>query len=233
MARSTPSLRLASSIFTPGATFQPSGSAPAAPNMQGGAAARDMVNLGKIFSGYRDAAPDYGKFGQANIANLGAIERAEQYGDHSIEMAEQQAHWQGKVDNWNRLNTKAAAGEAQQNAWKSVGLQLAGTALGFVSDKRTKHDINPIDDALQKLRELKPVTFKYNEGYNVDSDRLHHGFIAQEYKDVLPDATFYDEVQDLYSIDPIDVIALLVRSVQQLETKVARMEAQHALAGVK
>jgi len=33
-------------------------------------------------------------------------------------------------------------------------------------------------------------------------------------------------------IDTIELIALLVRSVQQLETKVTRMEAQHALAGV-
>jgi hypothetical protein len=49
----------------------------------------------------------------------------------------------------------------------------------------------------------------------------------------MPDATYYDESIDRMCIDTTELIALLVRSVQQLETKVARMEAQHALAGVK
>ena len=231
MARTTP--RMAGSVFGPKAMLQLSSYNTPAPNMQGGAAAAGLANLGKVFSTFRDSSPDYSKVFQAGIANDAAIERAEMAGDHAIASAEQKARWQEKADNWNRLNAKKASGEAQQNAWLGTGIKLAGTALGFLSDERTKHDINPIDDALQKLRKLKPVTFKYNEEYSVDSDRLHHGFIAQEYKDVLPDATFYDEVQDLYSIDPIDVIALLVRSVQQLETKVARMEAQHALVGVK
>ena len=62
---------------------------------------------------------------------------------------------------------------------------------------------------------------------------MHHGFIAQEYKEVVPDATYYDSDSDKLCIDTSDLIGLLVRAVQQLETKVTRLEAANALVGVK
>lgn len=111
-----------------------------------------------------------------------------------------------------------------------TGATLIGSAL--ISDERTKNNIEHIQDALATLRELRPVTFYYNEEYSSTPERLHHGFIAQEYIKHMPDATYYDESIDRMCIDTIELIALLVRSVQQLETKVTRMEAQHALAGV-
>ena len=64
-------------------------------------------------------------------------------------------------------------------------------------------------------------------------ERMHHGFIAQEYEKVMPDATYYDGEYEKLCIDTVDLIALLVRGIQQLETRVARMEAANALAGVK
>ena len=62
---------------------------------------------------------------------------------------------------------------------------------------------------------------------------MHHGFIAQDYVQVMPDATYYDEELDKMCIDTGDLISLLVRAIQQLETRVVRMEAANALAGVK
>ena len=112
-----------------------------------------------------------------------------------------------------------------------AGIGLIGAAI--LSDERTKNTIEDIDDALSKLRELRPVTFYYNEEYSPTFERLHHGFIAQEYKEVLPEATYYDESQELFCIDTRELIALLVRSVQQLELKIGRLEAVNALAGVK
>ena len=112
----------------------------------------------------------------------------------------------------------------------NTGATLIGSAL--ISDERTKNNIEHIQDALATLRELRPVTFYYNEEYSSTPERLHHGFIAQEYIKHMPDATYYDDSIDRMCIDTIELIALLVRSVQQLETKVTRMEAKHALAGV-
>ena len=49
----------------------------------------------------------------------------------------------------------------------------------------------------------------------------------------MPDATYFDESTGKLCIDTIELIALLVRGIQQLETRVTRMEAKQALAGVK
>ena len=49
----------------------------------------------------------------------------------------------------------------------------------------------------------------------------------------MPDATYYDEEFGKYCIDTADLIGLLVRAVQQLETKVTRLEAANALVGMK
>ena len=102
-----------------------------------------------------------------------------------------------------------------------------------MSDETTKDNVKAIDDALETLRNLKPVTFNYKEEWSTSPERLHHGFIAQQYKEVLPDATYYDEEYGKHCIDTGDLISLLVRAIQQLETRVARMEAKNALAGVK
>ncbi len=124
----------------------------------------------------------------------------------------------------------AASKEASGNMFGQVlgtGIQLA-TAF---SDATMKHDIEPLEDALTTLRNLKPVTFYYNEEYSSSPERLHHGFIAQEYKEVLPDATYYDESIGKLAIDTGDLIAILVSAVQTLESRVSRMEAKNALVG--
>ena len=77
------------------------------------------------------------------------------------------------------------------------------------------------------------MTFNYKPEYSTSPERLHYGFIAQEYKEVMPDATYFDESVQKYCIDPVELIGLLVRSVQQLEERVQYLEATKALAEVK
>ena len=105
--------------------------------------------------------------------------------------------------------------------------------LVLQSDETTKDNIERIDDALETLRNLKPVSFYYKEEYSTNYERKHHGFIAQEFAKVVPDATYFDESIGKMCIDTGDLIGLLVRAVQQLETRVMYLEAQKALAGVK
>lgn len=64
---------------------------------------------------------------------------------------------------------------------------IAGYSLNFSSDRRIKKDIVEINDsvALDKLRLLKPSTYKYID-YRSRTDKVVYGFIAQEVKDVLP-----------------------------------------------
>ena len=136
----------------------------------------------------------------------------------------------------NEIN--AATSDARDKASSSTTdkiIQVGGTLLGaaFMSDETTKNTIEKIEDSLTQLRGLQPVTYYYNEEYSSSPERLHHGFIAQEYQKVMPDATYFDESTGKLCIDTAELIALLVRGIQQLETRVTRMEAAHALIGAK
>ena len=126
-------------------------------------------------------------------------------------------------DTANRASTLSTIGE------------VAKIALPFVikglSDEKLKNTIQDLENATAKLRELHPVTFKYNKETGYDPERTHHGFIAQQYKEVLPDATY--EENGILSIDIMDVIGILVKGFQEMDTRIARLEATRSLAGVK
>ena len=206
-----------------------------AKQMQGGAAAAENASVAENFQTLRAGAPDYGQMEQHAIAAESLKRQARIAADASVKANELIAEGQIKSAKIAaKAEAEAARKEAQGSTFgniASAGITLLGSAL--LSDEKTKNNIENIQDALAVLRELRPVTFYYNEEYSSTPERLHHGFIAQEYVKHMPDATYYDESTDSMCIDTIELIALLVRSVQQLETKVARMEAQHVLEGVK
>ena len=112
------------------------------------------------------------------------------------------------------------------------GIASAALPLAMMSDETTKHTIDELENACAVLRELKPVTFFYKEEFSSSPERMHYGFIAQEYQKVMPDATYYDETIGKLCIDPTELISLLVRANQELQARVSRMEAKQALATV-
>ena len=131
--------------------------------------------------------------------------------------------------------TEKASEDAKQASFGATALGTAakiGVGLITLSDETTKFDVKQISSALETLRNLRPVTFHYKEEFSSSPERMHHGFIAQEFQKVLPDATYYDEGIGKLAIDTGDIIGLLVRANQELETRIARLEATKALAGV-
>ena len=194
--------------------------------------AAGAVSVGQIFNAYREKSPKFdqiantaqsiraneqiaGMQAEAKMANAGISAMA------SVKAAEEQA------------DAMKAAGSASKSAGIMSGIgSIAGAAIGLFSDETTKENIERIDDALATLRELKPVTFNYTEEFSCNPERLHYGFIAQEYKEVMPDATYRDESTGKLCIDPIELIGLLVRANQQLETRITRLEAKSVLETV-
>ena len=205
---------------------------PQGPVIRGGAytptSLGQSVNLGNSYGALRNSATRFDDLAQVTIANR-AAERAT-----ATEM-EAAAHATGLSTLADVKSAKMIA-EAQEAAAKSQAQgSMMGSALGAIgsiggaliglSDESTKHTVERIEDALATLRDLKPVTFYYKDEYSMSPERMHYGFIAQDYSKVMPDATYYDEELDKMCIDTSELIGLLVRSVQQLETRVARMEA--------
>ena len=201
------------------------------------AGAADNVSLADSFSALEKRKPRYDQFAADWISNRANEENAATNAEASIVQAGMQAEadvYTAKA----QAEAEKDAAQANANASKTASTiggiaTVATAALGLFSDEETKHTINKIDDALSTLRQLKPVTFYYKEEYSAYPERMHHGFIAQEFQKVVPDATYFDEINEKLCIDTTDLIALLVRANQQLETRVARLEAKQALAGVK
>ena len=198
-------------------------------------AAAGVVDLGNSFAAQRDKAPRYDQLSAQAIKNASDERTAAMNAEASVLGTGLQAYGQTKGY---ALQAKASikAAKKQAEASKSSGIMGAigsiGGALIGLSDETTKTDVKRIDTALEKLRSLNPVTFHYKEEFSSSPERMHHGFIAQEFQKVLPDATYYDEGIGKMCIDTGDVIGLLVRANQELEARIGMLEAKQALATV-
>ncbi len=199
-------------------------------------AAAGTVDMGNSYASLRKTAPRFDEISATSMAARASVRATDMKtkamtdatkisADASVEAAKLQA--KAAKD----AASSQAKGSMMGSAFGAIG-SIGGALIGL-SDSTTKTDIKAIEDALSTLRQLRPVTFHYKEEWNSSPERMHHGFIAQEYKEVVPDATYYDSDSSKYCIDTGDLIGLLVRAVQQLETKVTRLEAANALVGVK
>jgi len=97
-------------------------------------------------------------------------------------------------------------------------------SVSSLSDKRGKKDISDLEDGLDIVNELKPVTYKYNgEVWGVDDGVTRYGFVADDILEVasqyvkIQEGTVGDEeVDDLKSISMMRMFPMLVKSVQEL-----------------
>ena len=191
-------------------------------------------SLYRAAKGIAENSPDWTQWAADDIRNRAALDVLRMDGEQRMREAEQNYRLEYKRLNRAGRDARNQARRAEGGAVKSALFNtVVPFAVAALSDERTKHDIETIDTALAKLRDLRPVTFYYNEEYSSSPERLHHGFIAQEYKNVMPDATYFDEELGKYCIDTSELIALLVRAIQELENRVTHMEAVQALAGVR
>lgn len=194
------------------------------------------AQLGQIFNELSRKSPDYAAMQANSLAGQGAFERANM---DIISNLHQRGILGNKQNEAKEIVADArtgAAGDMKRGSTIGTALAVAGNLAGLafaVSDETTKTQIEPIENALEILRNLKPVSFHYNEDYSCTPERLHYGFIAQDYAKVMPDATYYDESINKLAIDRGELIGLLVRAIQQLEGRITRMEAKQALEEIK
>ena len=179
----------------------------------------------------RENSPDFGA-----LAATGQKLRAEERVANTMAEADMHAAGVGAVSNTVSSRLQKEGYEAQAAATEKAGMfsaigGIASAAIGL-SDETTKHTIERIDDACSILRQLNPVSFYYKDEYSIFAERKHYGFIAQEYKEHMPDATYFDEHLGKLCIDTSELIGLLVRANQQLETRITKLEAERSLATV-
>lgn len=93
------------------------------------------------------------------------------------------------------------------------------SGISLFSDERLKDKIEELNDALTVIRKLRPVSYYYNEESGLNTTRKHYGFIAQEYFKEMPDAVYTDDVRGYLKIDTQELIGVLVKAVQELDTE--------------
>jgi hypothetical protein len=94
-----------------------------------------------------------------------------------------------------------------------------------LSDARLKTDIQNITDPLEKALRLRGCTYRRNDVIGDDEDirrRICMGVIAQETRDVLPEAVYYDEKHDLHSVNYHSVVALLIEAIKDMRAEYTR-----------
>ena len=94
-----------------------------------------------------------------------------------------------------------------------------GTLTTNTSDERMKDGVITIDSALDKIKKLRGVYYKWNEDIqNGITDNTRVGFIAQEVSKVVPELTFINERTEdkLMGVHYQDITAILVEAVKEL-----------------
>jgi hypothetical protein len=127
-------------------------------------------------------------------------------------------------------------GTASAGTWQSdpgnanYGLYVQNwircTAVTLISDARIKKNIVDINDtyALDKLRQLQPKYYNYIDTISEGEQRVI-GFIAQEVKDVIPEAVkittdFIPNIYELSNVSDSNVITLTNFDTSTLESNV-------------
>ena len=118
-----------------------------------------------------------------------------------------------------------------------------GTAWTNTSDSRVKQKVETIENALEKIEALRPVSFEYTQDYADCTDGIvagqrYNSFIAQEYAEVFPDAVSVGPdlvkespgeepvvlLSDLKQFTPHDLNMYLVRAVQELSAQIKELK---------
>ena len=110
------------------------------------------------------------------------------------------------------------------------GTVKVGTA-NVTSDKRLKHNIQPIKYGLSELRALKPMSYDWQlDLFNLPGTQL--GFIAQDVQKVLPELVTVEEdseesrFKDELALTENGILPVVVASVQELDKENLQLKSE-------
>lgn len=99
----------------------------------------------------------------------------------------------------------------------------AKSAWNFASDRRLKKNIKSIKNGLEVVEKLNPVKFDFKNDKRNDS--YESGFIAQEVKEVIPQAITEDE-NGYLSLGMNSITPYLAGAIKELNEKIKKLEAR-------
>jgi hypothetical protein len=93
------------------------------------------------------------------------------------------------------------------------------------SDIRVKKDIVTLSSGLDKISQMRPVSFKWKDYENKKNDKTNYGLIADELESIIPDIVGKDSSQFKY-IDYNQIIAVLIKGIKELKDKNDSLETE-------
>jgi hypothetical protein len=112
------------------------------------------------------------------------------------------------------------------SAYTSYKLAINGTcySTGFYypSDIRLKHDVQPLDNTLDKIMKLRGVSFIYN---NDNTGKRQIGFIAQELEELYPEFVTTGE-DGLKAVSYANITAVLLEGIKEQQNKINEQQKQ-------
>lgn len=117
-------------------------------------------------------------------------------------------------------STSTGTGTLQVTGGVGVTGQVTAATVVETSSIAFKENINPIDDALNKILQLVGVTYDRKDGSRLNEA----GLIAEEVNKVLPNLVSKDEEGNAYGLQYTKLVAYLIESVKTLNTRIEQLE---------
>ncbi len=126
-------------------------------------------------------------------------------------------------------NGRVGIGTTSMDYTLHVNGSVAGTsAYNILSDSRLKKDVISIENGLEKVMKLRPVTFNWrrSEFPKINLDNKNHvGFIAQEVEEVVPQVvSTADDKMQTKSIAYSDLVPVLTKAIQEQQKEIEELK---------
>jgi hypothetical protein len=130
-----------------------------------------------------------------------------------------------RLENSGRLFMSTNPGDCP-NGWFCNGMfwdlsvaSILYSGLSQRSDARLKQDVRSIEGGLDTVRALRPVTFAWRDP---EMPGRHHGFIAQEVREVVPDLVT-ETTDGTLALEATEMLPILMQAVKELDAQNAEL----------
>src|SRR3989344_1576719 len=114
---------------------------------------------------------------------------------------------------------KVAIGKDAPSETLDVDGNVKATGFIYSSDEKLKKNIYPIQNALNKIKQINGVSFEWK-----NDNKKSIGLIAQNVEKVFPEIVSVDEYTGLKSVEYGNLVALLIEAVKELNIQLVYLE---------
>ena len=136
----------------------------------------------------------------------------------------------GTADGQIQYRNGSGFGASTGLTFDGTNLTVGGDITAFASDERLKTNIEPIENALDKVLSLNGFTYNFNDigkELGFDTSLRHAGVSAQEVQAVLPEVVATAPISDKYiTVKYEKLVPLLIESIKELNSKIDELTSE-------